>query len=191
MSSPPCNHPPPRPRGRDTIYCPPSTPNPAKAPMPWEEARCACIDSASIGNGPLLCGRAPMEALIMKGFTYGPKRLGFPLEKYQNSKGVFVQKLQPLRAGRELRNYMSNSLIILGMGETFAHGCTVSEWLVKSLSRVRLFCDPIDCSPPGSSVHGIFQARLLQWVAISFSRESSQPKDRTWVFRIAGRRFTI
>ena len=40
---------------------------------------------------------------------------------------------------------------------------------VKSLSRVRL-CDPMDCSLPGFSDHGIFQARVLEWVAISFSR---------------------
>ena len=40
-------------------------------------------------------------------------------------------------------------------------------------------CDPMDCSPclPGSSVHGIFQARVLEWVAISFSRGSSQLRD--------------
>ena len=38
-------------------------------------------------------------------------------------------------------------------------------------------CDPMDCSPPGSSVHGILQARILEWVAISFSRGSSQPTD--------------
>ena len=38
-------------------------------------------------------------------------------------------------------------------------------------------CDPMDCSPPGSSVHGIFQARILEWVAISFSRGSSPPRD--------------
>ena len=42
-------------------------------------------------------------------------------------------------------------------------------------------CDPMDCSPPHSSVHGIFQARVLEWVAISFSRGSSQPRDRTWL----------
>ena len=42
-------------------------------------------------------------------------------------------------------------------------------------------CDPVDCSPPGSSVHGILQARTLEWVAISFSRGSSQPRDRTCV----------
>ena len=40
-------------------------------------------------------------------------------------------------------------------------------------------CDPIDCGPPGSSVHGIFQARILEWVAISYSRGSFQPRDRT------------
>ena len=38
-------------------------------------------------------------------------------------------------------------------------------------------CDPTDCSPPGSSVHGTFQARVLEWVAISFSRGSSRPRD--------------
>ena len=52
-------------------------------------------------------------------------------------------------------------------------------------------CDPMDCSPPGSSIHGIFYARVLEWVSISFSRGSSQAKDQTWVSHIAGRRFTF
>ena len=52
-------------------------------------------------------------------------------------------------------------------------------------------CDPMDCSLLHSSVHGIFQARVLEWVAISFSRESSQPRDRTQVSQIVDRRFTI
>ena len=51
--------------------------------------------------------------------------------------------------------------------------------------------DHIDCSPPGSSVHGILQARILEWVAISFSRGSSWLRDRTWVSCITGRFFTI
>ena len=46
-------------------------------------------------------------------------------------------------------------------------------------------CDPVGCSPPGSSVHGISQAIILQWVAISFSRTSSQPRDQTQVSCIA------
>ena len=52
-------------------------------------------------------------------------------------------------------------------------------------------CDPVDCSPPSSSVHGILQAGILEWVAIPFSRESSQPRDRIQVSCFAGRFFTI
>ena len=50
-------------------------------------------------------------------------------------------------------------------------------------------CDPMDRSPPGSSIHGIFQARVLEWGAIAFSRESSQPRDQTRVSRVVGRHF--
>ena len=49
------------------------------------------------------------------------------------------------------------------------------------LRCVLLFCNPMDCSPPGSSVSGILQARILEWVVIPFSRGSSQPRDWTWV----------
>ena len=50
--------------------------------------------------------------------------------------------------------------------------------------------NPMDCSLPGSSVHGTFQARVLDWVVISFSRRTSQPGDRTQVSHMAGRCFT-
>ena len=57
-----------------------------------------------------------------------------------------------------------------------AQSICVSLLLLFSLSEhVRLFCDPMDCSPSGSSVHGILQARTLGWVAISSSRGSSRP----------------
>ena len=52
-------------------------------------------------------------------------------------------------------------------------------------------CIHMDCSLPGSSVHGIFQARVLQWLTISFSRGSSWPRDGTQVSHIAGKCFTI
>ena len=51
-------------------------------------------------------------------------------------------------------------------------------------------CDPMDCSLLGSSVHGIFQARILEWIAISFSRASSRPTDRIHISCIAGGFFT-
>ena len=66
---------------------------------------------------------------------------------------------------------------------------------VKKKSEVtqscQTLCDPMDCSLPDSSVHGILEARILEWVAISFSRGSSRPRDRTWVSHIAGRRFNL
>ena len=71
------------------------------------------------------------------------------------------------------------------------HSEKSSNYQVKSLSSVRLFATPMDCSLPGSSVHVIFQARVLEWVAISLSRGSSWPRDWTQVFRLAGRHFTV
>ena len=58
------------------------------------------------------------------------------------------------------------------------------ESKLKNLTCVKSclsLCNPLDCSPPGSSVHGFFQARILQWVAISFSKGSSWPRDQTCV----------
>ena len=52
-------------------------------------------------------------------------------------------------------------------------------------------CNTMDCSPPGSTIHGILQARILEWVAIPFSRGSSQPRNRNHVSHIAGRFSTI
>ena len=60
----------------------------------------------------------------------------------------------------------------------------------KLLQSCTILCNLMDCSPPGSSVHGILQARILEWVAIPFSRGSSQPRDRTCIFCIVGRFFT-
>ena len=57
----------------------------------------------------------------------------------------------------------------------------------KSLQSCLTLCGPMDCSLPGSSIHGIFQARVLEWVAISFSRVSSWPRDRTQVSRIVSK----
>ena len=53
--------------------------------------------------------------------------------------------------------------------------CVLVAWSCLNL------CYPVDYSPPGSSVHGILQARILEWVAISFSRGSSHPRDQTWI----------
>ena len=58
---------------------------------------------------------------------------------------------------------------------------------VSVASASSVLCHPMDCSPPGCSVHGILQARILEGVAISFSKGYSQPRDQTLVSHIAGR----
>ena len=62
----------------------------------------------------------------------------------------------------------------------------ISCMCVRSVTKSCVtLCDSMDCSPPGPSVHGISQARRLEWVAISYSRGSSWPRDWTWVFCIS------
>ena len=65
--------------------------------------------------------------------------------------------------------------------------------MAQLLQSCLTLCDSVDCSPPSSSAHGIVPARILEWVAMPFSRGSSPSRDRTWVsciFLFAGRFFT-
>ena len=75
------------------------------------------------------------------------------------------------------------------------YGATGFCWklvvLVLVVQSCPTFCNPMERSPPGSSVHGILQARILEWAAMPFSRGSSWPRDWTPVSHIAGRFFTI
>ena len=64
----------------------------------------------------------------------------------------------------------------------------VCAWVVQSCPTL---CDLMNYSPPGFSVHGILQARILEWIATPFSRGSSRPRDRTLVSCTAGRFFTV
>ena len=71
------------------------------------------------------------------------------------------------------------------------HICKMLNGLLSvSRSVMSDFCNPMDCSQPGSAVHGILQARKLEVIAISFSKASSRPRDWTRVSCIAGRFFT-
>ena len=88
-------------------------------------------------------------------------------------------------------HYKSHCLVPVGEADGTTNKC-------RHLCAVRLvaqscltLCDPMNCSPSGSSVHGILQARILEWVAMPFSRGSSQSRDWTQFSCIAGRFFTI
>ena len=76
---------------------------------------------------------------------------------------------------------------LLGVPENCAFHCA---WDGARMSSCVSLCNPVDWSPPGSSIHGILQARTVEWVAISFSRGTSRPRDRTQVSCIAGGFFT-
>ena len=71
----------------------------------------------------------------------------------------------------------------------WSRGLWIAQCIMLVAQSLLILCDPMDCSWPGSSVHGILQARILEWVAISFSRRTSQPRNWTWVSGIAGRVF--
>ena len=77
---------------------------------------------------------------------------------------------------------------VLLVGCYYAGFCAVLCFIIQSCLTL---CDPMDWSPPGSSVHGILQARMLEWVAMPFSKGSSQPRDGIQVSHMAGVFFTM
>ena len=81
---------------------------------------------------------------------------------------------------QQINHCLFNEDCFPGIRRTISEGVPVC---MLSLSHGRL-CDPIDCIPPGSSVRGILQARILEWIAISCSKGSSSPRDQTHVFCI-------
>ena len=82
-------------------------------------------------------------------------------------------------------------LLLMLCGAEMSFPCW--RWKVKVLvtQLCLILCDTVDCSPPGSSVHGLLQARILEWVGIPFSRGSSWLRDGIQVSCIAGRVFTL
>ena len=82
----------------------------------------------------------------------------------------------------------SHSQYCLGRKTDQLYLCKVKMLVTQSCPTP---CDLVDCSPPGSSVHGILQAGILEWVAIPFSRISSRPRDWTQVSWITSRFFTV
>ena len=102
---------------------------------------------------------------------------------------IEIYNIKMYNCGRILRDFSnifcSPTLVFILLYLLFTHVHSMS------LQSSPTLCNPRDCSPPGSSVCGIFQAIVLEWIAISFSRGSSQPRDQTQVSRIVDRRFTV
>ena len=110
----------------------------------------------------------------------------------------FMEHYHSLSSAFAIQGWLGGSLSVhptedfnLTLG--FSAGCSSPNWscVVLVAQWCPNLCNPVDCSPPGSSVHGTLQARRLEWVSISSCRGSSQPRNRTLVLGIAGRFFTI
>ena len=145
------------------------------------------------------CSNYHTIALISHASKVMLKILQTRLQLYMNWELPDVQA--GLRKGRGARHQIANIILIIEKSREFQKNiyfCFIDY--PKAFNSVEVkrsevtqscltLCDPTDCSLQGSSVHGIFHARVQEWVAISFSRGSSQPRDPG--SGIAGRRFTV
>ena len=124
-----------------------------------------------------------LEAADWRGSWWRPWKLGReliqPSPLHLPSEFIFYLPLQVSPHSNPI-NHAADVALIAGI----CLKVLVAQWYPT-------LCDPMDYSPPGSSVHGILQARIVEWVAISYSRGSSWPRDQTQVSCIAGRFFTV
>ena len=138
-----------------------------------------------------------LKEVTLSKWLYYLRQSTYSMQPYQINNDIFhktkkkfvlkYKRLWYLKQSREGRTKLEESCSLSSDYNT--------NWQYQSQSEVAQLCptlwDPMDCSLPGSTVRGIFQARILKWVAISFSRRSSWPKDWTWVSCIVGRHFTV
>ena len=120
----------------------------------------------------------------------------FPVEKIHiRKREIGMEQLKP-RTGAQacLRNRKDSTF--RGIKLIF-HKENDTTYLLYETVKVKVtqwcpaLCNPMDCSLSGSSVHGILQARILEWVGVPFCRGPFQPRDRTQVFQIAGGFLTV
>ena len=145
----------------------------------WYKAK----GTLSLIERTLKCESSPQRVLCQKGFG---GRQSQPVE-HPGSMAVTPQTLSLQMPGPDLGTRMQPcAKQIPALMDTYAQQ---RGGLVTQLCPT--LCDPMDCNPPGSSVHGILPAGILEWVAIAFSRESSLPRGGTLVFCVSGRFFTV
>ena len=102
---------------------------------------------------------------------------------------IYIWHQPNLPISRNTCSTMKSNILLASVSEW---SCSVVSDSLRPHGQSSLtLCDPMDCSLPGSSVHGIFQAIALEWIAISFPRGSSRPRDQTRVSCIVDRRFTV
>ena len=152
------------------------------------------VGHTSETNGPLqvTCGGGVQPCLAWLGYLLNQEtdflRRGLELMKELTSQGVAGKPLD-----LTLTAVTTICALIVYQAQRLSHSINRKVWPVESVTRsiVSDSATPQDCSPPGSSVRRILQARILEWVAFPLSSGSSPPTDRTEISCIAGRFFTI
>ena len=129
---------------------------------------------APLGHHRFLC----MTAFFTPGVFKHPQGVGMAQRVWEYSQS-------PVSVNCSLKTSRPCNLLSSSLGICSYYYCGLVTQSCPTL------CDPTNCSPSGSSIHGILQARILEWIAIPFSRGSSWPRDRSQVSCIAGRFFTI
>ena len=142
-----------------------------------------------IGNWPAVLPSLiylPLSPWSFLGLS-GATKITQPLLDYflDISLSAFVQLFYFAKKDKFVKCFHILSLQSTSKNDNWPCVCVLVAQLCLTL------CEPTDCSPPGSLDHGILPARILEWVAIPFSRVSSQSRDQTCVSCIAGRFFTI
>ena len=153
-----------------------------------ETQTCLCLHtltilSASLEMTQCVPGEPESTKNIWKLMMYFISRICMSWDPWRKS-SLFKVSWLVAEADLELADYLTPLLASVPL-----YFCLLSESESEVAQLCPTLCNPMGGTLPGPAIHGIFQARILEWAAVSFSRGSSQPRDRTQVFCIAERCF--
>ena len=145
-----------------------------------------CSDSAH----NYMSGNLPITWMYSKGLEYKQgKKLPTPLLQnleYQGRRGRGSSMGWTDISTKDTKGRLKKNELQLCKSESESESESVSHWVLSDS-----IVTPVDCSLPGCSVHGLLQAKILEWIAMPSSRGSFRPRDWSWVFCIAARFFTV